>query len=117
MIVTGYVPVGKQIRIDRSVGWGDNVHFGGMWNDDDFNIDSDDEERGWESNVNYVMKANGLYTIDGEPADKNKNPVKNKVKMGSDGVEINDDNNRISIDKNGVKINEGKDGYRYDNDG
>ncbi|MEP7144994.1 MAG: PspC domain-containing protein, partial [Ferruginibacter sp.] len=115
VIVTVYVPVGKQIRIDRSVGWGDNVHFGVNWNDDDFNIDSNDEERGWESNVNYVMKANGLYTLDGEPADRDKNPVKTKVKIGKDGIEINDEGDKISIDKNGIKINEPKDGYRYNN--
>ena len=117
VIVTVYVPVGKQIRIDRSIGWGHNVHFGGSWNDDEFNIDSDEEERGWESNKNYVMKADGLYTLDGEPADGNKNngKRKSKVKIGKDGIEINDNGNRISIDKNGIKINESADGYRYDN--
>ncbi|MEO7766267.1 MAG: PspC domain-containing protein, partial [Ferruginibacter sp.] len=115
VIVTVYVPVGKQIRIDRSIGWGDNVHFGGNWNDDEFNIDSEDEERGWESNVNYVMKADGLYTMDGEPANHDKRAARHKVKVGRDGVEINNDGDRIIIDKNGVKINESSDGYRYDN--
>lgn len=116
VIITVYVPVGKQIRIDRSIGWGDNVHFGGNWNDDDYNIDNDNEERGWQSDVTYVMKANGLYTIDGEPADRDKNQSKNKVKIGKDGIEINDDDDRISIDKNGVRVEESKDGddYRYD---
>ncbi len=115
VIVTVYVPVGKQIRIDKSIGWWDNVHFGGMWNDDDFNIDSDEEERGWQSNVDYVMKAGGLFTLDGEPADGDKYRRDHKVKIGKDGIEINDNGNRISIDKNGIKINESKDGYRYDN--
>ena len=115
VIVTIYVPVGKQVRIDRSIGWGHNVHFGGPWNDDDFNIDSDEEERGWQSNVNYVMKADGLYTTDGEPADRNKYEEKNKVKIGKDGIEIDDNGNRISIDKNGVRIDESSDGYRYNN--
>ncbi len=115
VIVTIYVPVGKQVRIDRSIGWGHNVHFGGPWNEDDFNIDSDEEERGWESNVNYIMKADGLYTTDGEPADRHKYEEKNKVKIGKDGIEIDDNGNRISIDKNGVRIDESSDGYRYNN--
>ncbi len=115
VIVTIYVPVGKQVRIDRSIGWGHNVHFGGPWNDDDFNIDTDEEERGWQSNVNYIMKADGLYTTDGEPADRNKYEEKNKVKIGRDGIEIDDNGNRISIDKNGVRIDESSDGYRYNN--
>ncbi|MBC7886843.1 MAG: PspC domain-containing protein [Ferruginibacter sp.] len=115
VIVTVYVPVGKQIRIDKSVGWGNNVHFGGPWNDDNFNIDFDDEERGWESNVNYVMRTDGLYTLDGEPADGDKNTGQQKVKIGRDGIEINDNRDKILIDKNGIKINESTDGYRYDN--
>lgn len=115
VIITVYVPVGKEIRIDRSLGWGDNVHFGGNWNDDEFNIDSEDEERGWESNKNYIMKADGLYSLDGEPADWDKREARNKVKIGKDGIEINDNGNRIRIDKNGVKVDESVDDYRYDN--
>jgi hypothetical protein len=76
VILTVYVPVGKQIRIDKSIGWGDNVHFGGHWNDDEFFFDSEEEERGWESNVDYVMKADGLYTLSGEPADAGKHPTR-----------------------------------------
>ena len=115
VIITVYVPVGKEIRIDKSLGWGDNVYFGGNWNDDEYNIDSEEEERGWESNKNYIMKADGLYSLDGEPANWDKRQEKNKVKIGKDGIEINDNGNRIRIDKNGVKINEAGDGYRYDN--
>jgi phage shock protein PspC (stress-responsive transcriptional regulator) len=103
VIVTVYVPVGKKIRIDRSVGSGDNVHFGG-WNYDEYNFDYDAEERGWETNVDYMMKADGLYTLEGDPADHDKHPTKNKVRIGKDGIEINEDGNRISIDKNGVRV-------------
>jgi phage shock protein PspC (stress-responsive transcriptional regulator) len=115
IIVTVYVPVGKQIRIDRSIGWGHNVHFGGMWNDDDYNIDSEDEERGWESNKSYIMNADGLYTLNGEPADGKKRGGKSKVRIGKDGIEIDDNGNRISIDKNGIQIDEAGDTYRYEN--
>ncbi|MEJ7589308.1 MAG: PspC domain-containing protein [Ferruginibacter sp.] len=115
VIVTVYVPVGKQIRIDKSVGWRDNVHFGGPWDDNDFDLSAVDEERGWESNVNYVMKADGLYTLDGDPADSDNRPSKSKIKINKDGIEINDEDDNIRIDKNGIKVNESKDGYRYDN--
>ncbi len=115
VIITVYVPVGKEIRIDKSLGWGDNVYFGGNWNDDEFNIDTDDEERGWKSNKNYIMKADGLYSLDGEPANWDKRQRNNKVKIGKDGIEINDNGNRIRIDKNGVKIDDSADDYRYDN--
>jgi phage shock protein C len=50
VIITVYVPVGKQIRIDRSVGWGHDVRFGN-WDDGDFNISIDDEERGWDHDI------------------------------------------------------------------
>jgi phage shock protein PspC (stress-responsive transcriptional regulator) len=98
VIVTVYVPVGKEIRIDRSLGWGDHVHFGNMWNDDDYNIDSDDEERGWESNKTYVMNADGLYSMDGEPANWEKRKEQKKAK----------------IDRERMENNESGDGYRYD---
>ena len=114
VILTVYVPVGKQIRIDRSIGWGHNVHFGGPWNDDDFNLDSEDEERGWETNETYTMKADGLYRADGEPANYDKRRD-NRIKIRKNGIEIHEDGDRIIIDKNGVKINDSGDGYRYDN--
>ena len=113
VIVTVYVPVGKQVRIDRSVGWGENVHFGDSWNDDEFNIDNANEERGWAPNVDYIMRADGLYNLEGNPANDSKRKNKNKVRVGKDGIEINDNGNRISIDRNGVRVD--GDDYRYDN--
>jgi len=116
VIITVYVPVGKKVRIDRSIGWGQNVHFGGPWNDDDFMIDSEDEEHGWKSNEDYLMKAEGLFSLEGDRVDDRKNGSKSKVRIGRNGIEINDNGDRISIDKNGVRINEStEDDYRYDN--
>jgi len=69
VILTVYVPVGKQIRVDNSVGWADNVTFGeNPWNDE-WDIEFDNVEEGWETNIDYVMRADGLYTLDGKPAD------------------------------------------------
>jgi hypothetical protein len=70
VIVTVYVPVGKQVRVNKGIGW--PVHFGsGRWNnnnwDDDY-YDSEEDIR-WQSDVDYVMKADGLYTLTGRKAD------------------------------------------------
>lgn len=66
IVLTIYVPVGKQIRIDKSVGWSQNIRFG--WGDN-WDVDFDDVEHGWDTNVDYIMKEGGLFTLDGEPAD------------------------------------------------
>jgi len=68
--VTVYVPVGKRIRINRNVAWGSNVHLSGPWDDHEWY----EEEEGlyWRDNIEYVMKEDGLYTLDGKPADENK---------------------------------------------
>ena len=104
IIITVYVPVGKQIRVDNNVGWGRNIHFNGPWNNNDFDIDIEDEERGWSENVNYVMRANGLYTLNGKPADEWKNGDKNKSNDDAD----NEDADTTKTDNNG-------NGYRYNN--
>jgi phage shock protein PspC (stress-responsive transcriptional regulator) len=67
--VTVYVPLGKQIRINKGIGW--PVHIGSRnwdsdWNDDYY--DSDEDIR-WQPEVDYIMKADGLYTLEGKKAD------------------------------------------------
>ena len=69
VIITVYVPVGKQIRVNKGIGW--PVHFGnGRWDNDwDNDVYDSEEDIRWQSDVDYVMKADGLYTIDGRKAD------------------------------------------------
>ena len=111
VVITVYVPVGKQIKINSNVNRG-HVRINGPWNnDEDFNIDLDDEENGWDENVDYVMKADGLFALDGSPADKWKNDNDKKIKIYKNGIEINDGDKKININENGVKID---DNYRYD---
>lgn len=70
IILTVYVPVGKQVRIDKSIGWWHNVRFDGPWtNENNWDIDIEDAEQGWDFGIDYIMKADGLYTLDGTPAD------------------------------------------------
>jgi hypothetical protein len=71
VIVTVNVPVGKQIRINRGIGW--PVHFGngrwdGGWDNDSYDWNGEEDIR-WQSDVDYIMKADGLYTLDGRKAD------------------------------------------------
>jgi hypothetical protein len=115
VIVTVFVPVGKQIRVNRSVGWGNNVHFGGPWNDNDWDWDRDEEEKGWHEATDYIMKADGLYELDGTPADEWKHENDKKVKINEDGIEINDGDKNIKVDGNGIKVESNGSGYRYDN--
>jgi len=98
VVMTIYVPAGKRIKVDKSISWFNNVHFGSDRNDDWF-YDSDDYASDWKTGVEYTMNADGrLYTIDGKPASRS----------GS---------TRINIDRNGVEVitDEGNenDNYRY----
>ncbi len=99
VILTIYVPVGKHIQVDRSVGWFNNIHFEGPWNNnnnDYWDFDTDDEAHGWVSNTEYEMRADGhLYTLDGRVAGSSKHT---RVKMN-----VND--NTVTPTDN----------YRYDN--
>jgi len=77
-----YVPVGKQIRVNKGIGW--PVHFGsGNWNNDweDNDYYDSEEDIRWQSDVDYVMKA------DGELADPNR--VEEKKEDKSDDYRYN----------------------------
>jgi len=98
VVMTIYVPAGKRIKVDKSISWFNNVHFGSDRNNDWF-YDSDDYASDWKTGVEYIMNADGrLYTIDGKPASRSGRT-------------------RISIDRNGVEVitDEGNenDNYRY----
>ena len=96
VIITVYVPVGKQVRINKGIGW--PVHFGddrwdGNWNGDNFDWDGEEDIR-WQSDVDYIMKEDGLYTLTGRKADgwndkKRSQPNYNRNDNG-DGYRYND---------------------------
>ena len=100
IILTVYVPVGKHIKIDRSVAWFNNVHLGGPWNNNnDWDFSYDDQDFDWSANVEYEMKADGhLYNLSGIPAGRQG---RTKVTINNNGVEVITDNG---------------DPYRYNND-
>ncbi|MEP6713012.1 MAG: PspC domain-containing protein [Ferruginibacter sp.] len=112
IILTIFVPVGKQIKIDRNVSWGDNVRFEGPWRDN-WDVDFEGLEEGWDEGVDYVMKNEGLFALDGTPADTWKN--KEKVNINGNGIDIKNGNQHVIINENGVKVQDNGDDYRYDN--
>lgn len=113
VIVTVYMPVGKTILVNRDLGWGNGrISFG---DDDVLDIDLDNEEEGWERGVEYVMKADGLYTLDGKPADEWRHEQRNKVKVGPGGVEVQDGGSRVKVGPGGVEVEDTPGTYRYDN--
>jgi len=94
VIITVYVPLGKHIKIDRSVGWGHDIHFGGPWNDYR-DIEFEDVEEGWDEGIDYIMKADGLYSADdNKPAAEWKHPELKGSKKGNSDDDSSGDNYR-----------------------
>ena len=114
VIITVYVPVGKQIRIHDNVGWQHNIKFGGPWSNDWDNVEFENVENGWDEGIWYTMTKDGLYTLDGKPADSYKRGKK-EIDEGEGNVQ--DGDQKVIYDKNGIKIqvdNDDKGKYRYD---
>ena len=93
------VPLGKAIRIDRSVDW--FSWFNINTNRSGFHIDIDDDwDNGlsWNSNVWYVMTEKGLERMDREEKDRNKAEGEWKIEKKNDGGEYRYRNNGDTID-------------------
>ena len=101
VILTVYVPVGKQIKISRSIGWPNNVHFDGPWTRHyDLDMQEDDVEHGWQPGETYIMKEDGLYNVeDNKPADSWKHRSQN---------------NSSDFDEENKIKSTNAEGYRYD---
>ncbi len=121
-----YVPVGKQIRINNNIRSWDGVKMDGfgVHNDDFLNDDDyDNTFHGWENNHDYIMQADGLFTLDGVPADKQKFREKfNGVKIDDQGIRVKTKKGVLKIDDNGINMeedtnNDSNYNYRYNNDG
>lgn len=108
VIVTVYVPVGKRIRVDKSLNWNSELIFDDSQSDWEEDLTTEYEERGWVPNMDYIMKPDGLYTLDGEPADNRKKGGKKKVKINSKVIYLDENGNKVSIDVNGIQMIEGE---------
>jgi len=95
--VTIAVPVGHFIKIDKNFGNGNRVRFGPFFSGNDrWYYDNDDNDYEYNYGEEYLMKKDGLYTLDGRRSDG----------RDEDWSNSSDDQNLNQNDNNG--------GYRYD---
>ena len=100
VLVTIYVPVGKQVRVNND--YFKKLYFNNLFNINDYDRDNDNNENRWESGVDYVMKEDGhLYSL-------------SERHTGKDG------RTKVIINKNGIEVitndNNGNDNYRYNSE-
>ena len=103
--VTIAVPVGHQIEISKSFGNNMRVSFDGFNNRNDW-YDDDENDFDYKYGVTYVMRENGLYTLDGIPSDRNNEwndnsngQDENRIAPGNDSdYRYNNNNNSSRID-------------------
>jgi len=70
LLITVYVPVGKIIRIDNSIGKSRQVSIEGPWRGGDweFEFDDEDDDNEWDTDEDYIMRPDGLYDMEGHRA-------------------------------------------------
>jgi phage shock protein PspC (stress-responsive transcriptional regulator) len=122
VILTVYVPIGKQIKVHDNVGWSHDVKFNGPWGTDWADIEFENLENGWDEGRWYTMTKDGLVGPDGKPSDSYK---RDRVRIDGNGIDVNDGNGRVRINKNGITIDDKNEegnnddsengSYRYDN--
>jgi phage shock protein PspC (stress-responsive transcriptional regulator) len=95
--ITIAVPIGKQIRINKEIGWPVFLEIGAMhigtrnWDRDwDNDFYTSEQNIRWQPDVDYIMKADGLYTTDGRKADGSNDKKSNSKR---DRRNINNDDN------------------------
>lgn len=86
--VTIAIPVGKTIFIDKKFGYADRVRIDGFWDRNSWY--SEDDFYDYKYGESYIMKEDGLYTLDGEPSDdndwnRNNRRNKNRTETQNDG--------------------------------
>ncbi|MGN6530217.1 MAG: PspC domain-containing protein [Ginsengibacter sp.] len=105
------VPVGHRIKIDKSFGYGNRVSYRIFTRDPDWYYNNDnDNHYDFNYGVEYIMKEDGLYTLDGRRSDGrdddwNNNSDDNNVPAtpqgnGNSGTYRYDKNSKIDSLKN-----------------
>jgi hypothetical protein len=71
--ITVAVPVGHYIKINRNFEHWNTVRIEGFWrnNYDWYDYNDNNGDFNYEKGVQYVMKEDGLYTLDGRRSDEN----------------------------------------------
>ena len=97
--VTIAVPVGHYIKIDKSFSNGNRVRFSGFWDGRDWYFYDNDNENDYdfEYGEKYIMKEDGLYTLEGRRSNFNNGGW----------------NDNSSDNSSSPNTNNSQDGYRY----
>jgi phage shock protein PspC (stress-responsive transcriptional regulator) len=88
--VTIYVPVGRRIKIDRSFRNQDNIRINSFSIESGWYDYNDDNDYQYNYGVEYIMKEDGLYNIQGissakeDDWNRDENPDQNNVISGDD---------------------------------
>jgi hypothetical protein len=96
-----YVPVGHRIKINKNMSY-NRIRINGPWgnNDDWYDWDNNDDYY-YKYGETYIMKEDGLYTLDGIPANK-----ENDYRRNWNSEYDEDENSSGSLPQN--------QNYRYD---
>lgn len=86
--ITIAVPVGHYIKVNKNFGWRGHVRFPRFWNDNYWYYDDNDEYFEFRSGVSYIMKEDGLYTLDGDRSDR-RNEWGNHSKRNREDIDDN----------------------------
>ena len=68
--VTIEVPLGHHIKINKNFNYRNRARFVGFWSENDWYNRDYDEDYDFKNGVEYVMKEDGLYTLEGIRSDK-----------------------------------------------
>lgn len=95
------VPVGHYIKIDKNFGYGNRVRYRIFTQDPDWYYYNNDNDNNYDYNygVKYIMKGDGLYTMDGKR---------------SDGRDEDWNNNSDNNNQTNPPANDQGGSYRYD---
>ncbi|MEO5646734.1 MAG: hypothetical protein ABIQ56_00145, partial [Chitinophagaceae bacterium] len=100
--ITIAIPVGKHIKMHKQLGRHNWVQFG-PWDNRYQYDDWESREHGWDYGEEYVMRADGLYTLDGHKAsDPDNDDRRNRFRR---------DNKRDNIRIESAEVG---DGYRFE---
>jgi len=108
IVLTIAVPVGKRIKINNKVGWDNWERFQFPWTENGEDYDWDDESFSWYNHQGeeLVMQADGLYTLDGKPANRSDHKRIIYQKTGPNGMRVIIENKEDDSSDNP--------GYRYE---